>query len=233
MVHSSFEYAPGLLIYRSERPGALGNSLVNALHRYVGSVYAPDIVKHNGRWYIYFPVVTPAHTTNMVVWADSGRAVERTGRLADRRDRSGTRGRCGGKPLPADEQRLPGSAGRRRAFGDRAPHEKVYDGWEFPKEWDVEGFCLEGPKIRKNRKILLYADGRGRNGRAADQPHGRRRAGRAPDRPVENSPYNPLVHTYSPDERWCSKGHGTLIDTPDGQWYVVYHAYERGFYYVG
>ena len=95
MVHSSFEYAPGLLIYRS-KDLVRWEPLVNALHRYVGSVYAPDIVKHNGRWYIYFPVVTPAHTTNMVVWADSRRAVERTGRLADRRDRSGTRGRCGG-----------------------------------------------------------------------------------------------------------------------------------------
>ena len=64
MVHSSFEYAPGLLIYRS-KDLVRWEPLVNALHRYVGSVYAPDIVKHNGRWYIYFPVVTPAHTTNM------------------------------------------------------------------------------------------------------------------------------------------------------------------------
>ena len=30
--------------------------------------------------------------------------------------------------------------------------------------------------------------------------------------PWENSPYNPIVHTYSVTDSWWSKGHGTLID---------------------
>ena len=113
------------------------------------------------------------------------------------------------------------------------PARKVYDGWEFPKEWDVEGFCLEGPKIRKIGKYyyMLTAEG-GTAGPPTSHMVVVARAERLTG-PWENSPYNPLVHTYSPDERWCSKGHGTLIDTPDGQWYVVYHAYERGFYTLG
>jgi beta-xylosidase len=49
----------------------------------------------------------------------------------------------------------------------------------------------------------------------------------------ENSPYNPLVHTESRDERWWSKGHGTIVDTPDGKWYIVYHAYEKDYYTLG
>jgi beta-xylosidase len=51
--------------------------------------------------------------------------------------------------------------------------------------------------------------------------------------PWDNSPYNPLVHTWSKEERWWSKGHGTLIDTPDGEWYFVYHAYEKDYYTLG
>ena len=43
--------------------------------------------------------------------------------------------------------------------------------------------------------------------------------------PWENSPYNPVVHTSGNDEKWWNKGHGSLIDTPDGNWYIVYHAY--------
>ncbi len=51
--------------------------------------------------------------------------------------------------------------------------------------------------------------------------------------PWENSPHNPMVHTYNGDEAWWSKGHGTLIDDADGNWYVVYHAYRNGFHTLG
>src|SRR3970040_602926 len=66
IVHSSFNYYPGLLIWTSK-------DLINwipvahALKKNVGSVWAPDLVKHNNRFYIYFP----ANETNYVVWADS------------------------------------------------------------------------------------------------------------------------------------------------------------------
>ena len=53
------------------------------------------------------------------------------------------------------------------------------------------------------------------------------------DGPWENSPYNPVVHTWSRDEKWWSKGHGSLVEGPDGKWYLVYHAYENGFWTLG
>ena len=232
MVHSSFEYTPGLLVYRS-KDLIRWEPLTCALQRYVGSVYAPDIVKHKDKWYIYFPAVVPGRTTNMVVSADSpegpwsepvdlhiggidpGHAVDAEGNrylmMSD--------GYLA--PLAADGLSVTG------------PAQKVYDGWEFPKEWDVEGFCLEGPKITKIGKYfyMLSAEG-GTAGPPTSHMVVVARAERLTG-PWENSPYNPLVHTYAPDERWCSKGHGTLVDTPDGQWYVVYHAYERGFYTLG
>jgi beta-xylosidase len=51
--------------------------------------------------------------------------------------------------------------------------------------------------------------------------------------PWENSPYNPIVRTESRDERWWSKGHGTLVEDRAGKWWMVYHAYENGYYTLG
>lgn len=51
--------------------------------------------------------------------------------------------------------------------------------------------------------------------------------------PWENSPYNPVVHTYSATDNWWSKGHGTLIDDVNGNWWMVYHAYAKGYHTLG
>src|ERR1700712_199601 len=53
-VSSSFHYYPGLIVWTS-------TDLVNwspigpALRQPLGSVFAPDLIKHEGRYYIYFP----------------------------------------------------------------------------------------------------------------------------------------------------------------------------------
>ena len=51
--------------------------------------------------------------------------------------------------------------------------------------------------------------------------------------PWEFSPYNPIAHTRSRDDRWLSVGHGRLVDTPDGKWYMTVHAYENGYRTLG
>ena len=54
MTHSSFEYVPGLLVWHSRNLidwQPIGYALTN----YVGSVWAPDITKHDDTYYIYFP----------------------------------------------------------------------------------------------------------------------------------------------------------------------------------
>jgi beta-xylosidase len=56
---------------------------------------------------------------------------------------------------------------------------------------------------------------------------------RMPWGPWENSPYNPIVHTASRDETWWSRGHGTLVDAVDGSWWILYHAYRKGFHTLG
>jgi beta-xylosidase len=49
-----------------------------------------------------------------------------------------------------------------------------------------------------------------------------------PTGPWENSPYNPLIWTRDESERWWSKGHATLIEGPEGDWFAIYHGYRHG-----
>jgi len=233
MVHSSFENVPGLIIWHSR-------DLVNwepvgpALNRYVGSVWAPDLAHHDGRFYIYFPALSDNRLTNMVVWADDihgpwsdpidlnvgnidpGHAVGPDGK----RHLFFSSGFMA--PLSDDGLRLTGSA------------KKVYDGWKYPEHWEVETFAQEGPKILHHGDYyyMVLAEG-GTAGPATSHMVIMARS-QSIEGPWENSPYNPVVRTTTAAEKWWSRGHATLVEGPDGrQWYLVYHAYENGYYNLG
>lgn len=113
------------------------------------------------------------------------------------------------------------------------PVKKVYEGWTYPKEWQTEGMWLEGPKLFRRGEFyyLTCAEG-GTAGPPTSHMEVVARS-KSPLGPWENSPYNPLIHTYSADEEWWSVGHGTLVSTPDDRWYIVYHGYRNGFRTLG
>src|ERR1051326_3978602 len=54
LTHSSFDYAPGLLIWHS-RDLLNWRPVAAALHRYHGTVWAPYLCEYQGHFYIYFP----------------------------------------------------------------------------------------------------------------------------------------------------------------------------------
>ena len=113
------------------------------------------------------------------------------------------------------------------------PVKHVYDGWKYPDDWIVESFSQEGPKILKHGEYfhMLLAEGG-----TAGPPTGHMivsARSRSIHGPWENSPYNPIARTLSAEERWWSKGHGTLVEGPNGRWFIVYHAYEKGFHTLG
>src|ERR1700733_10521235 len=54
LTHSSFDYAPGLLIWHS-RDLVNWRPVAAALQRYHGNVYAPYLCEYQGKFYIYFP----------------------------------------------------------------------------------------------------------------------------------------------------------------------------------
>jgi beta-xylosidase/acetyl esterase/lipase len=231
MTFSSFDAYPGLVIWHSR-------DLVNwqpigpALFKNVGSVWAPELIKHSGRYYIYFPGVGP-YRSNYVIWADNIRGPWsdpidlKIGRI-DPGHAVGPDGKrylflSGGFMVPLASDGL-------SVAGEMT---KVYDGWKYPADWIVEGFAPEGPKIvrKGDYYYMVLAEGG-----TAGPPTGHMivaARSKSIEGPWENSPYNPIVRTQSSVEHWWSKGHGTLVEDPAGQWFIVYHAYENGFYNLG
>ena len=229
MTHSSFEYYPGLLVWHS-------TDLVNwvrvshALTKYVGSVWAPDLIYHKGIYYIYFP----AGGNNWVVtskspegpWSDPVdlklKGYIDPGHLVDK---DGIRYLYLSKgyivKLSEDGLSIAGEP------------KFIYGGWEYPQTWSTECFCLESPKstVKDGYYYLTVAEG-GTAGPATSHMVVSARA-TSPYGPWENSPYNPIVHTESRNEKWWSQGHGSLVDDVEGNWWILYHAYEKGFHSLG
>ena len=228
LVNSSFDYYPGLLIWHS-RDLISWSPVTNALHKYVGSVWAPDLVKYKNRYYIYFP----ANNTNYVVYADSINGIWsdpvdlKIGNidLGHVVDKKGNRylyfGSGGYVPLSDDGLSVVGK------------YQQVYNGWPIPRDWTIELFALEGPKITRRGEYyyLTVAEG-GTAGPATSHMIISARS-KSPLGPWENSPYNPIERTLSNTERWWSKGHGTLFEDTKGRWWLIFHGYEKNFLNMG
>jgi beta-xylosidase len=229
MTHSSFTYFPALLVWHSTDL-LHWEPIARAVEDGDYSIYAPDLCLVNGKYYIYYPT---SRGENYVVTADKpegpwsqpvkldvggidpGHIVDEEGNRYLYTNN--------GFVTPLSPDGL-SAAGR---------PQKVYDGWEYPAEWETEGMWLESPKLfkRGNWYYLVSAEG----GTAGPVTSHMVVVARSQSvlGPWENSPYNPMVHTYSGDEAWWSKGHGTLVDDAKGNWYVVYHAYRNGFHTLG
>lgn len=229
MTHSCFNHGPGLLVWHSCNL-ADWEPVGNAVTEYAGNIMAPDLIYHNGLFYIYYP----ANKTNWVVTAENPAGpwskpvdlkINRIdpGHVVDYNTGKRYLYISGNYMVPLSDDGL-------KVVGEP---EKRYDGWEIPEEWSVGGFFPESPKLtyREGYYYLTTAQG-GTAGPATSHMIVSARA-ESPFGPWENSPYNPIVHTWSREERWHCKGHGTLVDTPDGHWWIVYHAYEKGYYTLG
>lgn len=235
MTHSAFNYVPGLTVFHSR-------DLVNwkpvgyALTEYLGSVWAPDISCHDGRYYIYFTVSAGNDNfSNYVVYAD--RPEGPWSKPVDLHI-GGWIDPCHAVDESTGERWLFMSGGHRIRLSDdglsaAGKLEKVYDGWPIPEDWTIEGMALEGPKIKKIGEYYYFLNAEGGTAGAPTSHMAVVARSKSLDGPWENSPSNPLIHTYGRDEKWWSKGHASLIDTPSGDLLTVYHAYEKGFLSYG
>jgi beta-xylosidase len=232
MTFSSFDAYPGLVLWHS-RDLVNWEPMMPTLRRNVGSVWAPDLVKHGTRYYIYFPARTATYRSNYVIWADSIR-----GPWSEPIDLKIGQIDPGHAVGPDGTRYLFMSAGYLQTLAPDGlsvvgEMKKVYEGWQYPSDWIVEGFAQEGPKIlrRGDYYYMVLAEGG-----TAGPPTGHMivaARSKTVEGPWENSPRNPIIRTTSADERWWSKGHGTLVEDRAGQWWIVYHAYENGFYTLG
>jgi xylan 1,4-beta-xylosidase len=233
LTFSSFDAYPGLPVWRSQ-------DLVNwqpvgpTLRKPVGSVWAPELVRHGKLFYNYFHARTPQYRSLYVITAEK---IE--GPWSDPVDLK--------LHSHIDPGHAVGEDGKRYLFlsgGDRVKLtddglatagavEHVYDPWRYPPEWTVETFAPEGPKVlnRGDWFYLILAVGG-----TAGPPTGHMvivARSRSIDGPWENDPNNPIVRTTSANEKWWSRGHATAIEGPDGSWWMVYHGYENGFWTLG
>lgn len=199
----------------------------------LGSPWAPDIVHHEGRYFIYTTLVDRSRPKgkqflNVVFTAD---------------DPAGP----WSKPIDLDlygyidPGHLVAEDGQRYLYYNKGRYVtldpsgtritskvvKAYDGWVYPADWTVECFCLEAPK-------LLYRDGwyhmLSAQGGTAGPPTAHMvisARSRSPVGPWENSPHNPLVRTWGESERWHRQGHGQLIDDVEGNWWMLYTGYNE------
>ena len=233
LTFSSFDAYPGIVIWHS-RDLVNWTPVTAALTAPIGSVWAPELVKHGGKFYCYIPARSPARRSIYVISADR---IE------------------GPWTAPVDlnlTQHIdPGHAvdaqGRRWLFlsgGDRVQLtadglatagkvEHVYDPWHYPADWVVEGFSPEGPKIvrRGDWYYMITAVGG-----TAGPPTGHMvivARSRSLDGPWQNDPGNPVMRTTSAREKWWSRGHGTVFEGPGGKWWMILHGYENGYWTLG
>lgn len=231
MTFSSFDNYPGLIIWHS-RDLVNWEPLFPTLFKNVGSVWAPDLVKYKNRYYIYFPGRTDNYRSIYVIYADSI-----NGHWSDPIDL---------KNQQIDPGHIVGEDGKRYLFlsgGNRVQlsddgfsivgdMKHVYDGWKYPEDWVVESFSQEGPKMMRHGHYfyMVLAEGG-----TAGPPTGHMvvcARAKSVNGPWENSPYNPIIRTKSAKEHWWSRGHATLVEC-NNKWYIVYHAYENGYYTLG
>lgn len=242
MTHSAFDYVPGLTVFHS-RDLVHWEPISSALNTFIGSVWAPDICKYQDKYYIYFTVAFPTAAVsggknnrrmNFVVTADSpyGPWSEPVDLGIANIDPCHVVGEDGQRWLFM-------SAGKRARLTDDGLHvvpgteETVYPGWQYPQDWYTEGMCLEGPKLRKIGDYFYYLNAEGGTAGPPTSHMVVVARSKSINGPWEDSPFNPLIHTYNNSDHWWSKGHGSLIDTPDGRWYCVYHSYENQFSDLG
>ena len=234
MTFSSFFAYPALVIWHS-------TDLVNwapvgpALTRPLGTIWAVDLCKHNGRYFIYIPAAPDGKPWSIyAIWADDIKGPWSDPvdlKIADCIDPGHVVGEDGKRYLFVNGIR------RVRLTDDGLARdgavEPAYQPWHYPDDWITENFAPEGPKLlRHNGYFYLVTAVGGTAGPVTGHMVIAARS-KSIDGPWEHCPHNPIVRTVSEAEPWWSRGHATPVEGPAGDWWIVYHGYENGFRTLG
>ena len=243
LTYSSFEAAPGLLLYRS-------TDLVNwtyetaALPNPVGNTFAVDIAEHDGRFFIYIPFIpTPWSTLTdasiFVIHADAmsgpwSEPIDLGIRGVDRPRPCRRRGR---QAVPVHERGAPHPARRRRAV-DRGRAREGVRRLAVSRRVDHRGVCARGAEALLAQRTGFYLVSA--VGGTGGPPTGHMvivARSRSVHGPWENHPRNPIARTEDAAEAWWSRGHATLVPGPAGtakdDWWMISHGYENGYRTLG
>ncbi|HEY5713251.1 MAG TPA: family 43 glycosylhydrolase [Allosphingosinicella sp.] len=230
---SSFDSYPGLVIWHS-RDLVNWRPVTATLRTPIGSVWAPELVKHGGRYFLYIPARFPDRRSIHVVHAEriEGPWSEPVDlHLPDHIDPGHAVGEDGARYLflsGGDRVRLSVDG-----LATAGAVEHVYDPSRYPDDWVAESFSPEGPKILRRAGWFYMITA---VGGTAGPPTGHMvimARSRSIHGPWENDPSNPVVRTRSETEKWWSRGHASIVEGPDGGWWMIYHGYENGYWTLG
>jgi beta-xylosidase len=229
MVVSSFEYAPGVPLFRSTdllsweqvghvlaRPSQLDVSSAPGS----GGITAPTIRFHDGRFWMITTNLADGGWQTLVTaedplgpWSDPVRMPEVRGIDPDLAwDDDGTllvtyAGFGAGGPAGLVQQAVDPETGR--ALTERQP---VWQG--------TGGRFPEGPHLYRIGEFwyLLIAEGGTERGHAVTIARGS-----SPSGPFEPCPWNPLLTHRGVESPVQNTGHSDLVQRPDGSWAIVFH----------
>ena len=240
LTFSSFESTPGLIIWHS-RDLLNWKPLRPALPEPIGNVFAVDMCKVDGRYFIYVPIIPTAVSPDpaapaqiYVIHAESmeGPWSEPINLgISGHIDPGHVVGEDGHRYLfLSGISRVRLSADGLETDGEV---EHVYDGWRYPDDWVTEAYALEGPKLSRRGDWFYLTTA---VGGTAGPPTGHMvtvARSRSVHGPWLDCPTNPIIRTWDAKEPWWSRGHATLFEGPNGQWWTVYHGFENGFTTLG
>ncbi len=229
MVHSSFEYAPGVPLFRSTDLTSweqVGNVLARPSQLDVsaapgsGGITAPTLRHHDGRfWMITTNLADGGWQTLLTAedplgeWSEPVRMPGVRGIDPDLAwDDDGTlvvtyAGFGAGGPAGLVQQRVDPATGE--ALTERQ-HVWQGTGGRFP----------EGPHLYRIGEwwYLLIAEGGTERGHAVTLARGP-----SPSGPFEPCPHNPLLTHRGVESPVQNTGHADLVQRPDGSWAIVFH----------
>jgi len=233
MTFSSFQLYPGAAIWHS-RDLVNWTPVCAALRRNIGTVWAMDLVKHGGRYFIYIPALQPNRVATYVIHADDIR-----GPWSDPVDLKLDGCIDPGHAIGEDGHRYLFVNGIRRirlsadGLATVGALEHAHTPWQYPRDWVVEMYAPEGPKLlRRGAYFYMISAVGGTSGPPTSHMVTVARS-RSIHGPWEDCPFNPIVRTTSADERWWSRGHASVVEGPTGDWWMVYHGYENGWRTLG
>jgi len=238
MVHSSFEYFPGVPIFHSKdlvHWKQIGYCLTRKSQlrldkvRASGGIYAPTIRYHKGTFYMvttnvdgggnfYVTAKDPAGPWSEPVWLDQSGMdpslfFDDDGKVYYTRHEGQGDGYIAQKTLNPETGKLEGDL------------KKIWDG--------TGGIWAEGPHLYKikGKYYLMISEG----GTSYDHMVTIARSD-SPWGPFEANPNNPiLTHRNRPDSPIQALGHADLVETPDGWWMVCLGIRPQGgrFHHIG
>lgn len=240
LTFSSFESTPGLIIWHS-RDLLNWNPLGPALPEPIGNVFAVDMCKLGERYFIYVPIIStdisPDPTAPPQIY------VIHAENMAGPWSKPVNLGIDG----HIDPGHIVGEDGKRYLFlsgisrvrladdglATDGPLEHVYGGWRYPDDWVTEAYALEGPKItRRGEWFYLTTAVGGTSGPPTGHMVTVARS-KSVHGPWEDCPDNPIIRTWDSNDLWWNRGHATLFEGPEQNWWSVYHGYENGFVNLG